>query len=92
MIDVGVANGSMTSSGESDVLQCDTDEPPCTGLGAYISTWPLACTPADSTPLAATTFAPTQCRSSVSVMAVRRSPLVIVGKSSPVEWSSRFRM
>jgi hypothetical protein len=82
----------MTSFGLHDVLKCDTDEPLSTGLGAYISTWPLACRPAVRMPLFATTVAPTQCRSPVSIADAARCASLMADQRSPELWSSRFRM
>jgi hypothetical protein len=68
---VPVSIGSISSSGVSTVSQCDTDEPPSCGLGAYIRTW-VPTLPALSTLLAAATLAPTQWRSPVSVLEASR--------------------
>jgi hypothetical protein len=74
------------------VLKCETDEPLWSGFGAYISTWPLACRPEDRIPLFATTAAPTQCRSAVSMAEATRCALVMADHVRPVLWSSRLRM
>jgi hypothetical protein len=82
----------MTSFGLHAVLKCETDEPLSTGLGAYISTWPLAWRPDVRMPLFATTAAPTQCRSPVSIADAARCASLMADQRSPELWSSRFRM
>ena len=83
--------GSITSFGVSVVLKWETDDPPWSGFGAYISTCPLALRPAERMPLFATTAAPTQCRSFVSTADAARCAFDIAGHSNPVLWSSRLR-
>jgi hypothetical protein len=75
-----------------EVLKCETDEPDSMGFGAYISTCPLGAAPARRMPLFATTAAPTQCRSSVSVAEAARCTSVIADHIMPVLWSSRLSM
>jgi hypothetical protein len=75
------------------VSQCETDEPLSTGFGAYIFTCPVAASrPLVRMPLFATTAAPVQWRSPVSVPDVKRCASVIAVHASPRLWSSRFRM
>ncbi|HXJ35814.1 MAG TPA: hypothetical protein VMS22_17420 [Candidatus Eisenbacteria bacterium] len=72
--------------------KCETDDPLWIGFGAYISTWPLAWRPAERMPLFATTAAPTQWRSLVSIADAMRSASLMADHRSPVLWSSRLRM
>ena len=69
----------MSSFGDAVVAKCDTDEPGCCVLGAYMWTWPLGPTPPVMPPLLATTSPPVQCRSPGSLLAVTRSASVITG-------------
>jgi len=66
-----VYEGSISVSGKSEVLKCDTEEPGCWMEGAYISTWPLGWRSEVKIVPSATTLGPTQCRSPASVLAVR---------------------
>ena len=85
--------GSITSFGVSEVLKCDTDDPFCSGFGAYISTWPLPeSRPPERVPLFVATAGPIQWRSPVSIAEATRSAFDMSGHCIPVLWSSRFSM
>src|SRR5262245_29730602 len=76
---IDVRDGSISSLGKRLVLKWETEEPGCFMAGAYISTCPPGPRPEVSTPLALTTFAPTQWRSPVFVLAATRSASVMAG-------------
>ena len=75
---LAVANGSMSSSGVNEVSKCETEEPGCCVVGAYISTW-LPTFPDVRKPLLASTFGPTQCRLPLLVLAATRWASVMFG-------------